>query len=407
MLWYNALQRDFRRERGWIGVKIRFAVLLALVLALGCAAALAETTYTSGDFVYVLTGSGDAELIRYLGDADTVVLPKDLDGHPVTSVRGNLFAVTDANGSHTGVRDCSLLVHTDHAYLATIDGVLYGKTDKKLIYCPPSREGVFRIPDGIQSIGDNAFECCDRLTAVEIPSSVSRIGAWAFYDCAALADIVIPQGVHLIPEGAFAYAGLTAVTIPDSVVSIRDDAFHSCASLRGLDLPESVRNIGDAAFKGCDSLTELRIPSGVTSLGREAFAWCTGLTALAIPDSVTSLGESTFKACAALTEVKLSAGLKRIPDAAFCECTSLTAVVIPDGVQRIGEDAFFQCAHLSAVTIPPSVTDIGEHTFSQCAEDLTLTGFSGSFAETYALDHGLHFTANGTLYGDSDDWLNP
>ncbi|MGI6204554.1 MAG: leucine-rich repeat domain-containing protein [Anaerovoracaceae bacterium] len=60
-----------------------------------------------------------------------------------------------------------------------------------------------RIPYGVTSIGESAFECCESLTSIDIPDSVTSIGDRAFYAC------------H----------SLTSVNIPDSVVSIGEDAF--------------------------------------------------------------------------------------------------------------------------------------------------------------------------------------
>ena len=42
-------------------------------------------TYTSGDFSYTLDDDGNATLTAYTGGKD-LVLPEELDGHPVTKV---------------------------------------------------------------------------------------------------------------------------------------------------------------------------------------------------------------------------------------------------------------------------------------------------------------------------------
>ena len=65
------------------------------------------------------------------------------------------------------------------------------------------------IPNGVTSIGNDAFWDCSGLTSVTIPNSVTRIGHYAFNRC----------------------SGLTSVTIPNSVTSIGDDAFE------GVDIP--------------------------------------------------------------------------------------------------------------------------------------------------------------------------
>jgi len=57
------------------------------------------------------------------------------------------------------------------------------------------------VPDGVTSIGDNAFYSCRALTNVTIPSSVTSIGVNAFNNCTALETITIDK-----PEGSIAGA---------------------------------------------------------------------------------------------------------------------------------------------------------------------------------------------------------
>ena len=207
--------------------------LLALALTVLCGAALAddEQTYQSAGFEYALLPNGDAELIQYLGNAGTVVIPNELDGHPITAVRRNPFYYYNGSRDY-GAKDCTVSVSTGHPYLATIDGVLFGMSDRKLIYCPPSRSGEYEIPQGIWNIGDYAFYDCRSLTSVTIPDSVTSIGSWAFSYC----------------------TSLTSVTIPDSVTSIGLAAFYGCSSLISVTIPDSVTSIGDDAFRRCSQL---------------------------------------------------------------------------------------------------------------------------------------------------------
>lgn len=51
-------------------------------------------TYTSGDFSYTLDDDGNATLTAYTGGKD-LVLPEELDGHPVTKASDYIFADND------------------------------------------------------------------------------------------------------------------------------------------------------------------------------------------------------------------------------------------------------------------------------------------------------------------------
>ena len=59
------------------------------------------------------------------------------------------------------------------------------------------------IPEGVTSIGDQAFYSCDNLTSVVIPEGVTNIGVLAFMNCDSLASVVIPEGVSKIEDKAF------------------------------------------------------------------------------------------------------------------------------------------------------------------------------------------------------------
>ncbi len=64
------------------------AAALVCCLALLCAAALAESC---GDYEYTLNRDGGARITRYTGQDADVVIPAELDGHPVTAIGWGAF----------------------------------------------------------------------------------------------------------------------------------------------------------------------------------------------------------------------------------------------------------------------------------------------------------------------------
>ena len=164
------------------------------------------------------------------------------------------------------------------------------------------------IPDGVTTIGDNAFMDNPILTKVIIPDSVTSIGAQAFKSCYALTSLTLGNSVTSIGVRAFGGCkALTTLSIPDSVTSISNDAFSSCKALTSLTIPDSVTSISNNAFYDCNSLTTLSIPDGVTSIGEFAFKNCNALTSLTIPDSVTRIDKGAFYNCNSLTTVDMTA----------------------------------------------------------------------------------------------------
>ncbi len=117
------------------------------------------------------------------------------------------------------------------------------------------------LPDGLQSIGEEAFRGCSELTAIDIPASVTSIGEDAFYDCTSLTAVTLPDGLESIGNRAFCVcSALTSIDIPASVTSIGENAFNGCTSLTDVTLPDGLQSIGDNAFRGCSELTSIDIP---------------------------------------------------------------------------------------------------------------------------------------------------
>ena len=56
------------------------------------------------------------------------------------------------------------------------------------------------IPDGVISIGRQAFSQCKKMASIEIPSSTESIGEYAFYSCDKLKSIVIHREKGSIPN---------------------------------------------------------------------------------------------------------------------------------------------------------------------------------------------------------------
>ena len=180
-------------------------------------------------------------------------------------------------------------------------------------------------------------------------------------------NLVIPEGVTSIGDDAFKYcSSLESITIPDSVTSIGNKAFYGCESLKSVTIGKSVTSIGFEAFRGCKSLTSITIPASVTSIGWSAFSWCTSLTSITIPDNVTSIGNYAFSGCTSLTSITIPASVTSIGGSAFKDCESLASITIPASVTSIGEYAFDGCESLKSITIPDSVTKIGKEAFSRC-----------------------------------------
>ena len=108
--------------------------------------------------------------------------------------------------------------------------------------------------------------------------------------------------------------------------------------------------------------------------------------------TVTNIDNYAFKNNTFIKTVTLSTGVKTINYGAFLNCTALETVVLSGTVTSIGTYAFKGCSSLNSITIPASVTSINANSFSGC-NNLTIYGAAGSYAETYANNNNISFTA--------------
>ena len=105
-----------------------------------------QLTYKDYGFYIEISGCDES--------AESVEIPAEIDGVPVTSIGEYAFAINNLTE--------------------------------------------ITIPNSVTSIGDRAFWDCTGLTAITIPDSVTSIGDCAFGSCTGLKEITIPESVTSI-----------------------------------------------------------------------------------------------------------------------------------------------------------------------------------------------------------------
>ena len=270
------------------------------------------------------------------------------------------------------------------------DSAFYGCDELKAI----------KWPKEIERIGDGMFNNCKAMTSCEIPPTVTSIGAGAFFNCGDVrkaTPIVLPDGLISIGEDAFFHSPLAnGVQVPASVEFIGERAFSqeqsiSLASgnrhytlenglllnsdktlllaafgqLKECRIPPTVMRICNSAFYGMETLKTIFIPSSVQEIGSSAFA-NTGLETVTLPLSVEYMGESAFSWCKSLVSATLPANLDTIPDGSFWWCKKLSSVTLPLKLKAVGKRAFEDCDELTELSFPNSLSKIGTYAFSGC-----------------------------------------
>ncbi len=449
---------------------------------------VATEEFVSGDYTYTVNDDGTtATIIDYAGNATELEIPSELDGYTVTHIGDNAFfygyytkviipnsvisigaqaflacsylnsviigdSVTSiGNGAF---EDCDFLTKinipqsveniADDAFqysskliAITVDennlyyssdenGILFDKNKETIVLYPIGKtETIYTIPNGIKTIGANAFRSSN-LTEINMPDGVTSIGIGAFSFC----------------------RNLTQITIPESVSHISIDAFGECSNLKNIyykgteeqwsniDIDNDYLNsnsytLNEALIhfnyvEGTEHITEYSktIAPTCVSKGYDEYT-CTGCvdavktnwrdiranehtytnndgycslcgkcpfeysvnhdgTTITITDytasdenvkipskidgyTVTNIGTEAFFSCYDLTNVTIPDTVTTIHSDAFRSCDNLENVVIGNRVTSVNESAFEDCYNLKQVTIPESLSYISYYAFYGCS----------------------------------------
>ena len=251
------------------------------------------------------------------------------------------------------------------------------------------------IPATITSLGNGVFANANHLTSVtfEANSQLTAISDDLFNYCA-FEEITLPNGITSIGKNAFnSNDAMTSITIPATVASIGDGAFTSCPILSEItvlaETPPSVTS------------TSSVFQSGVTFIISDN-AICTYAEQWGIGYNYkNALGETLT--CDALQHGNCGENLQwsydvdshtltitgygemfnysseegsRAPWIEIGLASSLEHVIFPEGITTIGDSAFTGISGLKIVTIPATVTSIGKQAFYGCQylRELTMLG---------------------------------
>ena len=142
------------------------------------------------------------------------------------------------------------------------------------------------IPEGVESINNQAFYGCEGLVSVTIPSSLSTIGKLAFKRCSNLTEICIPDVVLWLSMDFDATAfpnehylsingeKIINLTIPEVINSIENSALYNCKGIETIKVeakrpPTVADNFANTLYETCT----LYVPEGSENAYYVADGW--------------------------------------------------------------------------------------------------------------------------------------
>ncbi len=121
----------------------------------------------------------------------------------LTSVTiGNSVTSIDVSAFERCTKLTKIEVDSDNPNYSSQNGMLYNKDKTEFIICPRGIRGSVIIPDGVTSIGNDAFYTCWYVTSITIPNSVTSIGESALVTSStALKSIYVHNSVPPTADG--------------------------------------------------------------------------------------------------------------------------------------------------------------------------------------------------------------
>lgn len=248
-------------------------------------APISSNTTPASNFEYALNADNVSVYLRkYTGSNSDVVIPRDIEGFPVTRIDDDCF------------RGCSIRT--------------------------------VQIPNSIKRIGSYAFAETNLSAVVFETGGDIEFGSSLFANCK-FKTLNLPAGINF-PSYAFSdIDSLEEVVFSDDIESVNANMFCRCTNLKKVIFGNNIKNISSHAFGGCTALSEVVFQNSLITIGEAAFNYCTSLEELVLPDSVERIDDLAFWGCSKLRKINIPANIKYVGNYILEDCPEIAEIVFP------------------------------------------------------------------------------
>lgn len=228
-------------------------IVISAAISIGCVSAVYNNcendimliSLAAGDYLSAeVLEDGTVEIRKYIGTAETVVIPEKINGRTVSTIGYSCF---------------------------------YNNMDVKKVV----------LPDTIVEIEHNAFMYCQELESVNFPDSLKTVGNSAFISCSNLTNLYLNNieklGTHVFKQCYSLYE----MYVSGSLTTVPARTFDQCENMKKLVFEDGVKTIEAKAALDLESVEMIRIPRSVTSIGAYSLGYCSNYDKYDRMDNVT------------------------------------------------------------------------------------------------------------------------
>ena len=252
-----------------------------------------------------------------------------------------------------------VIVDKTNTEFSTEDGVLFNKNKTILLSFPRGRDvKKYVIPDGVETIAEEAFRGQPFIEEIVFPDSTTAIEKRAFANCGSLREVHLGKNLKKIGVESFAYTAIERFVLTPNARFVKQQTWDGKTPFYGSKLKEFVLEGENELYAVIDGILyiknswglrlrccppgyegHLQIPEGVTEIGTCSCWGCTGITSLFIPEGVETIGDDAFSGCTKLESVDIDGHIDSLGSWCFAGCTALKEIDCI-GVKNIADTAF-------------------------------------------------------------------